>query len=72
MNGIDAVRQLVERASTAKVIFLTIHEDPVFVSACFAAGAMAYVVKKRIPLDLIFAIQEVLMGRQFVSPHLRY
>jgi DNA-binding NarL/FixJ family response regulator len=72
MNGIDAVRKLVESASTAKFIFLTIHEDPAFVSTCFAAGAMAYVVKARIPFDLIIAIREVLMGRQFASPHLRY
>jgi DNA-binding NarL/FixJ family response regulator len=72
MNGIDAVRKLVESASTAKFIFLTLHEEPDFVSACFAAGAMAYVVKARIRVDLVNAIREVLMGRQFVSPHLKF
>jgi DNA-binding NarL/FixJ family response regulator len=72
MNGIDAVRKLVESASTAKFIFLTLHEEPAFVSACFAAGAMAYVVKARIRVDLVNAIREVLMGRQFVSPHLKF
>lgn len=70
LNGIDAVRHLVEHGSGARFIFLTLHEDPVFVDACFAAGAMAYVVKKRIPMDLIIAVQEVLLGRQFVSPPL--
>jgi DNA-binding NarL/FixJ family response regulator len=70
LNGIDAVRHLVERGSRAKFIFLTLHEDPVFVDACFAAGAMAYIVKNRIPMDLIIAVQEVLLGRQFVSPPL--
>jgi hypothetical protein len=31
---------------------------------------MAYVVKDRIPVDLIAAAQEILAGRQFVSPPL--
>jgi DNA-binding NarL/FixJ family response regulator len=70
LNGIDAVRQLVEHGSGAKFVFLTLHEDPAFVDTCFAAGAMAYVVKKRLPMDLIIAVQEVLLGRQFVSPPL--
>jgi DNA-binding NarL/FixJ family response regulator len=70
LNGIDAVRQLLASGSTAKFIFLTHHRGATFVQACFAAGAMAYVVKDRIPVDLIAAAQEILAGRQFVSPPL--
>jgi DNA-binding NarL/FixJ family response regulator len=70
LNGIDAVRQLLEQGSGARFIFLTLHEDRAFVDACFAAGAMAYVVKNRIAVDLIIAVQEVVLGRQFVSPPL--
>jgi DNA-binding NarL/FixJ family response regulator len=68
LNGIDAVRQLLANGSTAKFIFLTLHEDGVFVGACFAAGAMGYVLKRRTSTDLVIAIQEVLVGRRFVSP----
>jgi DNA-binding NarL/FixJ family response regulator len=70
LNGIDAVRQLLASGSTAKFIFLTLHRDATFVQACFAAGAMAYVVKDRIPVDLVVAVQEVLAGRQYLSPPL--
>jgi DNA-binding NarL/FixJ family response regulator len=70
LNGIGAVRQLLANGSTAKIIFLTLHEDGAFVGACFAVGAMGYVLKKRISTDLVIAIHEVLMGRQFVSPPL--
>lgn len=70
LNGIDAVRQLIASGSTARFIFLTQHEEAALVSACFAAGAMAYVLKGRIATDLIIAVQEVLVGRQFVSPPL--
>jgi DNA-binding NarL/FixJ family response regulator len=72
LNGIDAVRQLLETGSTAKCIFLTLHEDGAFVGACFAAGAMGYVLKRRASTDLVVAIQEVLMGRRFVSPPLNH
>lgn len=68
LSGIDAVQQLLAAGSTAKFIFLTLHEDATFVRACFAAGAMGYVVKKRILIDLVVAVQEVLAGRHFVSP----
>lgn len=68
LNGIDAVRQLLANGSTTKFIFLTLHEDGAFVGACFAAGAMGYVLKRRTSTDLVIAIQEVLVGRRFVSP----
>ena len=72
LNGIDAVQQLLTSGSTAKFIFLTLHEDATLVRACFAAGAMGYVVKKRILIDLVVAVQEVLAGRRFVSPPLNH
>lgn len=67
LNGIDAVRHLVEHGSGARFIFLTLHEDPVFVDACFSAGAMGYVLKNRMPMDLLVAVREVVMGRRFIS-----
>jgi DNA-binding NarL/FixJ family response regulator len=70
LNGIDAVRHLLANGSTARFIFLTLHDDSAFVGACFAAGAMGYVLKNQISTDLVIAVQEVLMGRQFVSPPL--
>jgi DNA-binding NarL/FixJ family response regulator len=70
LNGIDAVRQSLANGSTARFIFLTLHEDSAFVGACFAAGAMGYVLKRQISTDLVIAVQEVLMGQQFVSPSL--
>jgi DNA-binding NarL/FixJ family response regulator len=68
MSGIEAVRHLKEAGSTAKIAFLTVHEDPDFVPACFAAGGLAYVVKSRMASDLLSAIRIVLTGHTFVSP----
>ena len=68
LNGIEAACRLKESASRAKVIFLTMHEDPGFVTAAFSAGALAYVLKARLVTDLIPAIREVLQGHVFASP----
>ncbi|MGA8489747.1 MAG: response regulator transcription factor [Terriglobales bacterium] len=60
LNGFEAVLCLKESASRAKVIFLTVYEDPAFVTAAVAAGALGYVLKTRITVDLIPAIHEAL------------
>jgi CheY-like chemotaxis protein len=71
LNGINAIQQLLEKGSTAKFIFLTLHENPAFVHACFAAGALGYVVKTRLSMDLTIAVRAVLRGRPFLSPPLK-
>jgi DNA-binding NarL/FixJ family response regulator len=71
LNGIEAAQQLKESGSTAKIIFLTIHEDPDFLVAALKAGASGYVVKPRMASDLRAAIKEVLAGRTYISSSLR-
>ncbi len=70
LNGIDAVRQIKNLGIEARVIFLTVHEDPDMVPVCFEAGALAFVVKSRLASDLIPAIQLALTNHTFVSPTL--
>ncbi len=67
MNGIEVAQELKQDGSTAKIIFLTIHEDPDFVQAALNSGASGYVVKSRIASDLLIAIRDVLAGGRFVS-----
>lgn len=68
MDGLEAARQLKKQGSTAKIVFLTIHQDQDFVRTALEAGASGDVVKCRLASDLTIAIQEALEGRQFVSP----
>lgn len=68
LSGIDAVRELRETGSTAKLVFLTIHSEDEFVSACLAEGALGYVVKGHMKTDLIPAINAALEGHSFISP----
>jgi DNA-binding NarL/FixJ family response regulator len=70
MSGLEAVAQLGPNLRT-KIVFLTLHSDSDYVSAAFAVGASAYVVKSELNTDLIPAIQSALDGRKYVSRSIR-
>jgi DNA-binding NarL/FixJ family response regulator len=67
LNGFQAARLIQKANSRVKIVFLTIHEDRDFVAAALSAGATGYVTKCRLSTDLVFAIQQALKGRSFVS-----
>ncbi len=68
INGIKAAKRLQQAGCRAKLVFLTVHDDPDYVHAALQAGGSAFVVKSRLGSDLVTAIREVLAGRSFVSP----
>ena len=68
LGGMEAARQLRSAGAQAKIVFLTVHEDPEFVRSARQAGAEGYVVKSRLVSDLPLALSEVLAGRTYVSP----
>ncbi len=67
MSGIEVVRELRKRDSSAKIVFITGHEDTAILASCLAAGGLGYVVKQLMHSDLIPAMNEALAGRVFVS-----
>ena len=69
LNGIETAAHLKKNSSTAKIIFLTIHNDSDSVGAAFKSGAEGYVFKTRMAADLIVAVREVLAGRTFLSSY---
>jgi DNA-binding NarL/FixJ family response regulator len=45
-----------------------VHERVEFVHACLAEGALGYVVKSHLAVDLVPAMREALSGRRSISP----
>jgi DNA-binding NarL/FixJ family response regulator len=66
-NGIQVASHLRDSGSRVKVIFLTMHNDVDYVEAAWSVGALGYVLKSHIAHDLLFALEEVLQGRRFIS-----
>ncbi len=51
-----------------RVIILSVHDEPVAVQECLAAGAKGFVLKRTAVDDLIPAVEAVLSGETYVSP----
>jgi DNA-binding NarL/FixJ family response regulator len=71
LNGLQAARSMQKANCRAKIVFLTIHEDRDFIAAALSAGGAGYVTKRRLSIDLVFAIHEALKGNTFVSNSIR-
>jgi DNA-binding NarL/FixJ family response regulator len=68
LNGIDAARQLRRLIPETRVVFLSMHGDPTYVTEAFRAGASGYVLKRANATELIQAIKAALRGQLYVSP----
>ena len=68
LNGLDAAHQIKQKRPDAKLIFLTVNEDPGLVAEAFRLGASGYLLKNSAASELFQAIQEVSMGRAYVTP----
>jgi DNA-binding NarL/FixJ family response regulator len=67
MTGLEVASALRHQGSSAAVVFLTVHDDRDFVTAAREAGGTGYVIKRRLAVDLVVAVQEARAGRPFVS-----
>ena len=68
LNGLDAARQLTKLVPDSKLIFLTVHTTPTYVTEAFKAGAVGYLVKQSATAELKLAIQTVLRGQHYMTP----
>lgn len=68
LNGIDAAQQLRRLVPEAKLVFLSMHGDPTYVTEAFRAGASGYVLKRASATELVHAIRTALRGHLYVSP----
>jgi DNA-binding NarL/FixJ family response regulator len=68
LRGFDATRRIKRYCPETKVLIFSIYEDDDIVARCLTAGASGYVLKDTPPLQLIYAIQNVKQGEQYMSP----
>ena len=68
LNGLDAAHQIKQTWPEAKLIFLTVNEDPGLVAEAFRMGASGYLLKNSAASELFLAIQQVSLGRAYVTP----
>lgn len=66
-SGVAAVERLRNAAPAARIVVLTMHDDPSYVRAALALGAHAFVNKSAADSELITALRAVAAGGTFVD-----
>jgi two-component system, NarL family, response regulator NreC len=69
-SGIEATPDVLKEAPDAKVLILSMQDDPAYVREAFAAGASGYVLKEAADAELVEAVREVAAGQRYVHPAL--
>ncbi len=60
INGVEATRRIKEVAPAVQVVILTIHEDDAYRADATAAGASAYIPKRRTQYELLSTLNSLL------------
>jgi DNA-binding NarL/FixJ family response regulator len=69
-SGIEVTPDLLHEQPEAKVLILSMQDDPQYVREAFAAGARGYVLKEAADAELVSAVREVARGGCYVHPAL--
>ena len=69
-SGLDATPEVLRVAPDAKVLILSMQDDPRYVREAFAAGACGYVLKEAADTDVVVAVREVAAGNRYEHPAL--
>jgi two-component system response regulator NreC len=69
-SGLEAMPDLLKEHAEAKVLVLSMQDDPRYVREAFSVGACGYVLKEAADAELVAAIREVAKGGRYVHPEL--
>ncbi len=70
MDGFEVARTVIREGLTAKIVFLTMYSDDVFVKKVFELGVKGYVLKENALMDIVNCIRVVMRGEFFISPQI--
>ena len=69
-SGIEALPDVLQAVPDAKVLVLSMHDDPQYVREAFEAGASGYVLKDAADTEVVDAVRTVAAGERYVHPAL--
>jgi two-component system response regulator NreC len=69
-SGIEGMPALLKAVPEAKVLVLSMQDDPRYVREAFDAGASGYVLKEAADSEVVSAVRAVAAGEQYLHPAL--
>ncbi len=70
MNGLEAMRRIIEISPESSVLMLSMHTEETLVHQALDSGARGYILKNAIDLELGTAIRKVMAGEIVLDPQL--
>lgn len=67
LSGIDVAREIARLRLTPGIVICSVESDPELIGAAQLAGALGYVIKRRLNKDLVVAVKRAACGESFVS-----
>jgi DNA-binding NarL/FixJ family response regulator len=67
LDGIAAASLILRRRPSARIVFVTVHFDPLLMERGFEAGALGYVRKCAAGEELVDAVRSALRGERHAS-----
>jgi DNA-binding NarL/FixJ family response regulator len=67
LNGIEATRQVRARCPGSQVVVLSMHSTEEHIVQAFRAGALGYVLKESVGMDVIDAVRAAHAGLRYIS-----
>jgi DNA-binding NarL/FixJ family response regulator len=68
MNGIEAAHAIKSKYPDVKILILSMYNNPTLVHQAMQAGASGYILKKSMVEELNASLDQVALGKQFISP----
>ena len=69
-NGALTARKILAAQPTVKILILSMHSEPSYVTQSREAGATGYLLKNALDLELVQAVKQVLQGEWVQDPRL--
>jgi DNA-binding NarL/FixJ family response regulator len=69
-NGAVVARQILAVKPQTAILILSMHAEPAYVRNSFEAGALGYLLKNALDLELVDGIRQVAAGKRVVDPRL--
>jgi DNA-binding NarL/FixJ family response regulator len=67
-SGLEAIKQIKENSPKTPVIILSMHAPDQYAVRSIKAGAMGYLTKGAATFELVKAVNQVMLGKKYLSP----
>jgi DNA-binding NarL/FixJ family response regulator len=68
VNGVTAVRSILEEEPQCRILMLSMHRDAAYVRESLRAGAKGYLLKDAVDHELVTAVKALADGDAYLSP----